>query len=727
MARPNSLASTILISALAASAAHDASAGPLNPPGGPIGETNQVFESLTGFIPINQDTAPGTADSVFCISTPGRYYLPDDIVVPAGKHGIKVTTDDFVIDHNGAEIIGLPGSLDGVYVAPVAGPTEFQGVTLGAEISDMGGNGITLVSPPGGGSYSYVFAGSNVSGVTGDGINAGASGGAPGEHTVDIWGGLFESIGGDGIDVDLDGAGHSRCACAGLTINGVGGDGVVIDSVALSQKLEVLFGDLDICGTAGNGVAGTLQGSEVDFGFGSFFSPETFGLTDGDLLAFILAEAGPQLLADPSFLREIGLDGINLFVEADRLLRGEVSNTVLRGIAGAAYLLDFTPTSSAAELNQLFDGVSFFGTGTGVSLAKSGAAQLGSIALTVKECDFQKPGLNGVKIDNGIKGAQKLSFDFEKVKVSGAANEGIDIESFNTNQATTLRDVTVQDCGGFGAEIGNNATIDGCTFNNNSTGLTLGNDCLVTNTQCNRNRSSGIDGQIGNQIVNCVVSFNDQNGLVLLNSSLVSGVAAKSNGAMFGSGMIIGGNSLIEDCTVASSATDGIFCESFCQIRNCIVTNSQNENIECGTNCTIEGCTIHFGQNGVYMLGDSGRITGCTFGLHFQNGVFLMGSGCTLRDNTIAGGHVNATGIAVSGNSNRVTQNDVSRYGTGVSIMGEKNLVVRNFVSNNFTSDLVVVPTGMLATENLVGEIFDAVSAARSELNETDSAWSNFE
>lgn len=94
-----------------------APAGPLNPPAGPItstGKTTQeVFDKVATAEPriaINATNTPGDATAVAVITQPGSYYLTADMVVPAGKGGIRVMADHVTIDLNSMTIRRAPGT-----------------------------------------------------------------------------------------------------------------------------------------------------------------------------------------------------------------------------------------------------------------------------------------------------------------------------------------------------------------------------------------------------------------------------------------------------------------------------------------------------------------------------------------------------------------------------------------------------------------------------------------
>ena len=100
------------IGGLAAGAflAGKAHAGPLTPPPGPIAPTPGPEPR----IPINQANTPGDTDSLYIISQPGSYYLTGNITGVAGKRGIAIAASGVTLDLNGFDLVGVPGSSEGV-------------------------------------------------------------------------------------------------------------------------------------------------------------------------------------------------------------------------------------------------------------------------------------------------------------------------------------------------------------------------------------------------------------------------------------------------------------------------------------------------------------------------------------------------------------------------------------------------------------------------------------
>ncbi|MEM0983453.1 MAG: right-handed parallel beta-helix repeat-containing protein [Planctomycetota bacterium] len=119
----------------------------LTPPVGPVSPTMKRLDQIETRTCLND--LRGDEGAVFLITEPGNYYLDADVVGEAGKHGIRIVTQGRVsIDLNGFDVVGVPGSLDGVNMQIGQGPVDGSELHLsGLEgdesvISDWEGSGV---------------------------------------------------------------------------------------------------------------------------------------------------------------------------------------------------------------------------------------------------------------------------------------------------------------------------------------------------------------------------------------------------------------------------------------------------------------------------------------------------------------------------------------------------------------------------------------------------------
>ncbi len=117
-------------------------AGPLTPPPGAVAPTPGP-EPRTA---VNATNTPGDNDaspSFFKITQPGSYYLTGNIAGVVGKYGIEIATSGVTLDLNGFELLGVPGTLDGVIVTSAV-PRNIA--VINGSIRNWGGAGVTLAN-----------------------------------------------------------------------------------------------------------------------------------------------------------------------------------------------------------------------------------------------------------------------------------------------------------------------------------------------------------------------------------------------------------------------------------------------------------------------------------------------------------------------------------------------------------------------------------------------------
>lgn len=129
-------------SLLAVALGAGALAGPIDPPAA-VGPTYKTLFEVEPRTAMTDDNTPGDADSVFRITSPGSYYLTDNVVVPNGFNGIEIASQEVTLDLNGFRIAGASatGSGDAIVVFASEAVTVRNG-----HIEGMGGSGVSAQS-----------------------------------------------------------------------------------------------------------------------------------------------------------------------------------------------------------------------------------------------------------------------------------------------------------------------------------------------------------------------------------------------------------------------------------------------------------------------------------------------------------------------------------------------------------------------------------------------------
>jgi len=142
--------------------------GSLTPPPGAPAPTMKTLDQIEPRTPVNATTCPGDANSLYIITQPGSYYLTGNVTVPAGKHGIKVSTKGVTLDFGGFELTGA----NSPFYHGIAAGADMDGFTLkNGTLRGWGGYGCNAGSFLVGGTFENLTFRENFNG----GLDAGFS------------------------------------------------------------------------------------------------------------------------------------------------------------------------------------------------------------------------------------------------------------------------------------------------------------------------------------------------------------------------------------------------------------------------------------------------------------------------------------------------------------------------------------------------------------------------
>lgn len=204
----------------------------------------------------------------------------------------------------------------------------------------------------------------------------------------------------------------------------------------------------------------------------------------------------------------------------------------------------------------------------------------------------------------------------------------------------------------------------------------------------------GIDAMIAHEsrLIDVTAFANQMDGMKIGQNSLVRECGAFMNG---GNGITAEQSSTIKDCKARDNTMTGIFAQFGCKITDSLSGKNGSEGIRVMDYCVVKNCTV--AENS----GDGIQVR----------------AKCRVVDNN-CGNNATAAGVHVTGNGNRIDNNNVTDnlFGILVDDFAGGNLIVRNSASGNTNN------FWMGTAANQYGEILSDLTGNFSNSN----PWMNF-
>lgn len=272
-----------------------------------------------------------------------------------------------------------------------------------------------------------------------------------------------------------------------------------------------------------------------------------------------------------------------------------------------------------------------------------------------------------------------------------------------------------------GVVLGARAIITDVTATQNGDGIRAGANSLVTRCTAAANTGAGISCGGGTIVQACAANLNSGVAILVGVGSAVGDCAVDGNLGI--SGISVGNSSAVTGCVVRgsssnSSISQGIATGTDCKVSECTVqgttstastsTSSTGIGISVGGNSVVERCTVNDSRGDGIRAGASCRIVGN----------YVSTSGTTSGADG-AGIHTTGTNVLIDGNSVASAVRGIDVDGTGGTIV--RNRVQAASVANydiiaNNNYGAIVVPA--------IGGVVSGSGAVASSLGSTDP-WAN--
>jgi hypothetical protein len=297
------------------------------------------------------------------------------------------------------------------------------------------------------------------------------------------------------------------------------------------------------------------------------------------------------------------------------------------------------------------------------------------------------------------------------LQVPSSAHAAISAEPLLTNVAITGGTV-------IGGEVAiqlqsvRNAIVEDVLVRDAGIGIAVGDAAMILNSRASSCDSTGIIAGVGALIRNST-SLSNRQGLEVGSNSSLSGLIVSDND---GAAILAGDGSLVHN-SVISRNQEGLVGGTSVSALDVVIQDSEQSGIRVGVGSEVRGCVLQ--RNKGSIVADKGSsISHCSISDDEGTGVFLVGPGGAVRDNTLENVR---TGIKVGdetlvvnnscrdsilciqvfGSDNRLESNHIGAFDRGIEINGSANVLASNTVKAPGTG-IKVSGTGNWLTGNTV-------------------------
>lgn len=202
--------------------------------------------------------------------------------------------------------------------------------------------------------------------------------------------------------------------------------------------------------------------------------------------------------------------------------------------------------------------------------------------------------------------------------------------------------------------------------------------CNIADMQVSGCNLSGVSVGINSRIENCTATNNTFDGINANNQGQVINCIASNNGT---DGIDVNASSIVSTCVAFDNSANGIEASNTSEITNCVANNNAEDGIEVATGGIINSCNASSnGENG-FDIGSGSNIKNSTARANTQNGFKLNSD--VLANNNSADNNI-LSGFLLTGNDARLDNNhstDNSQNGFQATL--SNNVFIRNTTSGN--------------------------------------------
>ena len=284
-------------------------------------------------------------------------------------------------------------------------------------------------------------------------------------------------------------------------------------------------------------------------------------------------------------------------------------------------------------------------------------------------------GIGSVVVDclaNGVPGNGIATGDASLVLRCHSRGNGLDGILVGTR--SVVRECVATNNGSDGIQAFDGSEVSGCAASANANhGVNASEGCLVRDCTVEGNSGIGILSLAGSTVQSCAARNNAAVGISVGTGSTVAGCTANANNGVSGISLSIHCSAIgctADSNTNGAATSQGISGSTACFISRCIVGNTLSTagtatantgaGIVVGSESIVENCVVHSNK------GD---------GIRAIAGASIIGNNCVSNG---GGGAGDGAGIHVTSIRNRIDGNYVATSDRGIEVDSTGNIIVRN-------------------------------------------------
>ncbi len=309
----------------------------------------------------------------------------------------------------------------------------------------------------------------------------------------------------------------------------------------------------------------------------------------------------------------------------------------------------------------------------------------------------------------GVDGVNVRGSRVENVLVrgNGGSHPSIEGAGIRLGHEAVVRNCQALGNVSYGIRVGDRSRVEQCQAHLQTlgSGITVGGNSSVIGCNVSGNAEWGIWGNHGVLVQSCVLDANHFGGIRSGNDAMVLEVVSRNSQAY---GIQVGLRSVLRNLTVSGNGKKGILAGESALVQGCTAVNNHGANIEVGTHSQVKDCLVKGGDGlGISAL-DNAVITGNSVNSVGTHAIQFRHRCLVTRNQTDF--TMNGSGLGVTGESSRISENNVSRANIGLEATHPGNFILHNsftrcnaslnVVDANTVASLIVVPLTSLINGN---------------------------